>query len=45
VLPKAKQSEDAATKVVTFGTITTKVTINSASEVKIAAKALKFELE
>lgn len=45
LLPLGKQSEDAATKISVFGTLTTKITVNSASECKIAAKALKIELE
>ena len=44
-VPKAKQSEDETTKILFYGTITTKVTINSASELKIAAKALVVEAE
>ncbi len=45
LLPLAKQSEDAATKILVFGTLTTPLTINSAAEVKCAAKALVIECE
>lgn len=45
VLPKAKQSEDGTEKIRVFDKLTTKLTVNSASELKIAAKALAIEAE
>lgn len=45
ILPLGKQSEDAATKISVYGTLTTKLTVNSASTLEVAAKALVFECE
>lgn len=45
ILPLAKQSEDAATKIRVYGTMATKLTVNSASTVEVAAKALVIEAE
>lgn len=45
ILPKAKQTEDAATKIGVFGALTVKITVNSASTLEVAVGAIKFECE
>jgi hypothetical protein len=45
ILPLAKQSEDATSKISAFGKLTTKITINSASTLEVAAKAIEIEVE
>ena len=45
ILPKAKQTEDLTTKITLFGTLATKQTINTGSELKLPAKSLVIEAE